>query len=144
MTRGQTGELHLSSPAFIRSYLNSENSENLYAEQVTEDGETTTRYWLKTGDMGIMDPDGWVFVMARKKEVIKRLGLKIIPSALESCLNAFLESQVSHSFPSPTRFNQIISFPLSGSGFAMNSCSISTELNIMEAKLQQIEVWNID
>ena len=93
--RGTAGELHISSPAFIRRYLNETDSAEFYTEQITENRQETTRYWLKTGDMAIMVPEGWVFVMARKKDVMKRGGLSVVPSALESCLDAFLKSQVS-------------------------------------------------
>ena len=97
--RGRAGELQLSSPAFIRQYINKTHSEDFYTEQITENEQAKTRYWLKTGDMAIMLPDGWVFVMARKKDVIKRGGLSVVPSALESCLNEFLKSQVSDVVP---------------------------------------------
>lgn len=40
--------------------------------------------WLKTGDLGYIAEDGEIFVVDRKKEMIKYLGFQVAPSELES------------------------------------------------------------
>jgi len=39
--------------------------------------------WLRTGDMGYVDDDGYVFLVARKHDVINRGGDKVYPSEVE-------------------------------------------------------------
>ncbi|MBE0647247.1 MAG: AMP-binding protein [Bacteroidales bacterium] len=62
------------------------------AEMITPDG------WLKTGDLGIFDKDGYLFIQGRKKNTILGSGGEnIYPEEIESVINNFkhvLESLV--------------------------------------------------
>jgi long-chain acyl-CoA synthetase len=52
---------------------------------------------LRTGDVGFMDPDGWVFIVDRKKDMINASGYKVWPREVEDVLAehpAVLESAV--------------------------------------------------
>lgn len=98
--RGELGELHFCSPSFIRSYMKNVHPETFYQE-VDEAGKT--RHWFKSGDLGMVDEDGWVWILGRKKDVIKRAGIPVVPAALESCLNEFLNGQSAIlGLPHPT------------------------------------------
>ena len=48
------------------------------------DGES----WLRTGDLGSMDEDGYVFFYGRKKYMIKHKGYAVFPPELEAVLIA--------------------------------------------------------
>ena len=48
--------------------------------------QTVVDGWLYTGDMGYVDEDGYLFLVDRKKDLIIRGGLNIIPSDVESVL----------------------------------------------------------
>ena len=50
------------------------------AETLTEDG------WLRTGDIVRMDADGYVWVLDRKKELIKYKGFQVPPAEIEGVL----------------------------------------------------------
>ena len=53
--------------------------------------------WLYTGDIGIMDEDGWVKILGRNKEMIKCSGFSVYPGEVEGLLQrhpAILESAV--------------------------------------------------
>ena len=50
-----------------------------------EDG---TRRWLHTGDLGYMDADGFVFIVDRKKDLIKTSGYQVWPREIEEALAA--------------------------------------------------------
>jgi long-chain acyl-CoA synthetase len=62
------------------------------AEVMTDDG------WFKSGDLGLIDPDGYVFIRGRLKNMILGpSGKNIYPEEIESALNEFdlvLESVV--------------------------------------------------
>ena len=42
--------------------------------------------WLHTGDIGMVDQDGYLFVVDRLKELIKYKGFQVAPAELESLL----------------------------------------------------------
>ncbi|KAJ4293617.1 hypothetical protein N0V90_008901 [Kalmusia sp. IMI 367209] len=54
------------------------------------------RTWFKTGDRGVMHPDGRVSIVGRYKDMIIRGGENIAPAAIEAVLNHFpgVEAQV--------------------------------------------------
>lgn len=85
--RGEVGELHFCSPSFVTHYLNNEKPEDFYTD---EHGS-----WFRSGDTGMINSDGWVYVLGRQKDIVKRAGIPITPAALESCIDTFLQSQSS-------------------------------------------------
>ena len=44
--------------------------------------------WLRTGDLGYFDEDGFLFIVSRKKELIIRGGYNVYPSEIENVLHA--------------------------------------------------------
>ena len=44
--------------------------------------------WLRTGDLGYLDAEGFLFIVDRLKDVIVRSGENIAPAEIESCLTA--------------------------------------------------------
>ncbi|KAL4987674.1 hypothetical protein BDW68DRAFT_177556 [Aspergillus falconensis] len=83
VARGELGELHVSCPSIIPRYLGGVSAESFYEE----DG----RRWFKTGDVGMMDKQGVVFILGRKKDMING---KVMPAPIESCLEKFTSVQV--------------------------------------------------
>lgn len=84
---GQTGEIIARGPNIMREYYN-----------MPEETESALRGgWLRTGDMGYLDEEGYVYVVERKKDLIIRGGLNIYPRDVEEVLNrhpAVIESAV--------------------------------------------------
>ncbi len=74
---GQEGELWIKGPQVMQGYLN--NAEAT-AETITPDG------WLRTGDISIIDDDGYMFIVDRLKELIKYKGFQVAPAELEATL----------------------------------------------------------
>uniref|UniRef100_A0A914EG58 Uncharacterized protein n=1 Tax=Acrobeloides nanus TaxID=290746 RepID=A0A914EG58_9BILA len=74
---GQKGEVYLKTPSNMMGYFNNPQAT---AETLTSDN------WLKTGDIGYLDEDGWLYVVDRLKEMIKVKGFQVAPAELEGLL----------------------------------------------------------
>ena len=73
------GEVLISGPIVMRGYW-----QNDEANKETFDGQ-----WLKTGDLGRLDDDGYLYITGRKKEIIVTAGGKnVAPAVLEDRLRA--------------------------------------------------------
>mgnify|MGYP001792078498 CR=1 FL=1 len=74
--REQQGEIAIRGPNVMHEYLN-----NAEATSDTFAGD-----WLRTGDLGHMDSDGYVFVTGRLKELIIKGGENIAPREIDEVL----------------------------------------------------------
>ena len=73
--RGDLGEICVKSQATMLHYFEDEEATKA---TFTKDG------YLKTGDIGYMDEDGFIFFKQRKKRVVKVSGVGVFPSEIES------------------------------------------------------------
>lgn len=72
-----TGELFVRGPQIMKGYLNEPEAT---ANTLTADG------WLRTGDIGRFDEQGWLFLTDRMKELIKYKGFQVPPAELEALI----------------------------------------------------------
>ena len=75
--RGTTGEILIRGGNVMQGYLHQPEET---AKTITPDG------WLRTGDLGHMDEDGFVFVTGRIKELIIKGGENIAPREVDEVL----------------------------------------------------------
>lgn len=73
---GDLGELIVSGPQVMKGYWKNEKHPNAFARIAGEN-------WLRTGDIGFMDEDGYFYMVERKKDVIKYKGYSIFPGEVE-------------------------------------------------------------
>jgi acyl-CoA synthetase (AMP-forming)/AMP-acid ligase II len=74
---GESGEFIASGPQLMRGYWKSDNGESL---------ELSGQRWLRTGDSGFIDTDGYVYICDRVKDVIVSGGENIYPHEIEEVL----------------------------------------------------------
>jgi long-chain acyl-CoA synthetase len=74
---GGRGELQVKGPQVMLGYYNNEEA----TRDVFMDG------WLRTGDVGYMDSDGYVFLVDRIKDIIISSGFKVYPRTIEEALS---------------------------------------------------------
>jgi acyl-CoA synthetase (AMP-forming)/AMP-acid ligase II len=73
---GQTGEVQVRSASVMTGYLPEADTATAFA-----DG------WYRTGDVGWLEPDGWVHLTDRAKEMIKVKGFQVAPAEIEAVLH---------------------------------------------------------
>ncbi len=74
---GETGEICIRGPQIMKGYWN----------QVAETSKVLTKDgWLKTGDIGFMDSDGYTKIVDRKKDMILVSGFNVYPNEIEDVL----------------------------------------------------------
>ncbi|THD62563.1 long-chain-fatty-acid--CoA ligase [Phenylobacterium sp.] len=74
---GEVGEIQIRGPAVMSGYWNRPEAT---AETITPEG------WLKTGDAGHRDADGYVFVYDRVKDMIVSGGENVYPAEVENAI----------------------------------------------------------
>jgi acyl-CoA synthetase (AMP-forming)/AMP-acid ligase II len=79
MPRGNPGEIWFRGP---QAFLGYHNQPEATAATITSDG------WVRTGDIGYIDADGYVYLTNRLKELIKVKGFQVAPAELEALLSS--------------------------------------------------------
>ena len=110
---GEEGEIILKGPTLMLGYLKlpEETAKTL---RVLSDGDT----WLYTGDLGVMDEDGYVYFRQRLKRMIITNGYNVYPSQLENIIDSCPE--VSYScvigVKDPRRMQRVKAFIVPADG----------------------------
>jgi long-chain acyl-CoA synthetase len=73
---GQVGEIQARSPSVMAGYLPADATRDAFV-----DG------WYRTGDVGWLEPEGWVHLTDRAKEMIKVSGFQVAPAEVEAVLH---------------------------------------------------------
>ena len=87
---GQEGEILLAGPTVMKEYMH-HPEETAQTLRTHEDGLT----WVYTGDLGIMDNQGFVYFKGRAKRMIITSGYNVYPAQLENILDAHEFVQMS-------------------------------------------------
>mgnify|MGYP004664679273 FL=1 len=129
---GQEGEILMAGPTVMKEYVNhpEETAETLRHHA---DGLT----WVYTGDLGIMDADGFVYFRGRKKRMIITSGYNVYPGQLENILDANPMVQMSCviGVPDPYKMQKVKAFVMLVPGVEPNQ---ETEDKLMRYCSQHI------
>jgi long-chain acyl-CoA synthetase len=76
LPRGEPGEVLAKGPTVMKGYLNNPEAT----------AETIRDGWLHTGDIGVMDEDGFLQIVDRKKDMILVSGFNVYPNEIEEVI----------------------------------------------------------
>ena len=75
---GEPGEIAIAGPQVMQGYWNRPDA----------DATTFVDGFLRTGDVGMIDEDGYIFIVDRLKDMIAVSGFKVFPSQIEDVLHS--------------------------------------------------------
>ncbi|MGY3548242.1 long-chain acyl-CoA synthetase [Bradyrhizobium sp. USDA 4472] len=73
---GAEGEIRVRTPSLLKSYWNKPEAT----------AESLIDGWLRTGDIGSIDKDGFLHFLGRRKEMLKVKGMSVFPPEIEALL----------------------------------------------------------
>jgi long-chain acyl-CoA synthetase len=76
LPRGETGEICVRGPNVMQGYW----------QRPDATAEVMFGHWLRTGDLGYLDQDGYVFMVDRKKDLVIVNGMNVYPRMVEEVL----------------------------------------------------------
>jgi acyl-CoA synthetase (AMP-forming)/AMP-acid ligase II len=88
---GSAGEIVITNDLFFSRYENAP----------VENTAAFTDGWFRTGDLGYLDEDGYLFLTGRKKALINKGGQKISPEEIDAILLSHHSVKDAMAFPVP-------------------------------------------
>jgi acyl-CoA synthetase (AMP-forming)/AMP-acid ligase II len=73
---GTDGEIVVRSPSLLKGYWN----------KPEETAQALQAGWLRTGDLGVIDEQGYLHFLGRRKEMLKVKGMSVFPAEIEAML----------------------------------------------------------
>ena len=104
---GEEGEILLAGPTVMQEYMN-HPEETAQTLRTHADGLT----WVYTGDLGVMDNEGFIYFRGRAKRMIITSGYNVYPSQLENILDAheFVQMSCVIGVPDPYKMQKVKAF----------------------------------
>lgn len=118
IANGEIGELVVKGPQIMKGYWNLQEETDI----VLSDG------WLKTGDLGYMDEDGFFYIVDRKKDIIIAGGYNIYPREVEEVLyeHPDIVECVAVGVPDPYRGETVKAFVVLHEGSTVTEKELNT------------------
>ena len=104
---GEEGEILLAGPTVMKEYMG-HPEETAQTLRTHDDGLT----WVYTGDLGIMDSEGFIYFRGRAKRMIISSGYNVYPGQLENIIDAHEKVQMSCviGVPDPYKMQKVKAF----------------------------------
>lgn len=111
---GTEGEICINGPTVMLQYVN-QPEETAHTLKAHSD----KKLWLHTGDLGIMDSDGFIYFRQRMKRMIITSGYNVYPSQLENIIDAHDAVQMSCviGVPDPYKIQKVKAFIMLKPGY---------------------------
>ena len=123
---GEEGEILLAGPTVMKEYMNHPDET---AETIREHADGLR--WVYTGDLGIMDNEGFIYFRGRAKRMIISSGYNVYPSQIENILDANEMVQMSCviGVPDPYKMQKVKAFVKLSAGVPSSKETIDTLLD---------------
>ena len=117
---GEEGEILLAGPTVMKEYIK-HPEETAQTLRKHADGLT----WVYTGDLGVMDDEGFVFFKGRNKRMIITSGYNVYPAQLENIIDAcdIVSMSCVIGVPDPYRMQKVKAFIVLKNGVPANEQS---------------------
>lgn len=125
----QTGEIVVRGACVMQGYEGS----------TTTNEESFKGEWFKTGDLGFIDADGYLFLTGRLKEIINRGGEKISPQEVDAILMAHPTVEQAVTFAVP---NEVLGEEVAAVVVLQPNCTI-TEKELRDFVRQRLADFKI-
>ncbi|MDO5002371.1 MAG: AMP-binding protein [Eubacteriales bacterium] len=104
---GEEGEILLAGPTVMKEYMNHPD-ETASTLRTHADGLT----WVYTGDLGMMDSEGFIYFKGRAKRMIISSGYNVYPGQLENILDAhdYVQMSCVIGVPDPYKIQKVKAF----------------------------------
>ena len=114
---GEEGEILLAGPTVMKEYVK-HPEETAQTLRTHADGLT----WVYTGDLGVMDSDGFIYFRGRSKRMIITSGYNVYPAQLENILDAHEKIHMSCviGVPDPYKMQRVKAFVMLKPGVPAN------------------------
>ena len=98
-----------------------------YYRNPEETAKTIRGGWLRTGDMGRLDADNYLYIVERKKDLIIRGGFNIYPRDVEEALYAFpgVAEAAVIGLPDPRMGEEVVAFVVLKPGQAVTADEVA-------------------
>ena len=105
---GEEGEILLAGPTVMKEYYGHPEE----TAQTLRVSETDGMTWVYTGDLGVMDEQGFVYFKGRAKRMIVTSGYNVYPAQLENALDAcdLISMSCVIGVPDPYRMERVKAF----------------------------------
>lgn len=123
---GEEGEILLAGPTVMKEYYN-HPEETAKTLRKHKDGMT----WVYTGDLGMMDSDGFIYFKGRIKRMIITSGYNVYPNQLENILDAheYVHMSCIIGVPDPYKMQRTKAFIMLKPGVPANDETREALLN---------------
>jgi long-chain acyl-CoA synthetase len=113
LARNEVGEIVVKGPNVMKGYWNRQ----------AETEEAFKNGWFHTGDLGLLDQDGYLHIVGRKKEMIIASGFKIFPREVEEVIHSYpkvVEVAVV-GIPDPVRGESVRAYVVARDGMVIGA-----------------------
>jgi acyl-CoA synthetase (AMP-forming)/AMP-acid ligase II len=127
--RGTEGEVWVHGPTVARGYL----------RNPAETARSFVDGWFRTGDLGSLDEDGYLFLTGRIKNLINRGGEKISPEHVEDILAGYpgVTEAAVFAIPDPTYGQRV------GAAVVVSECESSGSQEILRYCREQLSAFEV-
>ena len=118
LAAGATGEVVIRGPNVTPGYLNNPEAN----ASAFRDG------WFRTGDQGVLDPDGYLTITGRLKEIINRGGEKVAPLEVDNVLSSHpaVAQALTFAIPHPKLGEEVAAAVVLREGHKVNEAALRT------------------